>query len=221
MIVKVCGLTKPADAEVACDAGARAVGLVFFPPSPRNVTPSQAREISLATTPGVLKVGLFVDPSDDHLAEVLETVPLDMIQLHGKEAPERVLEVRRAQGLPVMKAVPLAERADLAALDAYATVADVVLCDAKAKPGELLPGGNGIAFDWTLLQERRWPGPWMLAGGLTPQNVARAVALTGASQVDVSSGVESTPGVKDPELIRAFIAAATGQTRESLCAPIN
>lgn len=208
--VKICGLTRPAEAEAAVAAGARYVGLVFFPKSPRNVTLEQAREVALAVPPGVAKVGLTVDASDAALETLLASVPLDVLQLHGQESPERVAHIRSAFGLPVMKAVGVAEERDLARVDAFAAVADQVLVDAKPAPGAELPGGNGLAFDWRLLTGRRWPGPWMLAGGLTPENVAEAIQRTGARQVDVSSGVEAAPGKKDPERIRAFIAAAKG-----------
>jgi phosphoribosylanthranilate isomerase len=133
-----------------------------------------------------------------------------MLQLHGHEPPDRVASLRSRHGLPVMKAVGVATADDLPALDAYAAVADQLLVDAKPAPGAALPGGNGVAFDWRLIAGRRWPVPWMLAGGLTPANVAEAVRLTGARQVDVSSGVEAAPGVKDADLIRAFVAAASG-----------
>ncbi len=156
---------------------------------------------------GVAKVGLVVDPDDAGLDALLAAVPLDMIQLHGREPPERVAEVKARAGLPVMKAVGVGTDADLPALDAFGRVADQLLVDAKPAPGSELPGGNGVAFDWRLIAGRRWNCPWMLAGGLTPENVAEAVRLTGARQVDVASGVESAPGVKDPDLIRAFLKA--------------
>jgi phosphoribosylanthranilate isomerase len=132
---------------------------------------------------------------------------LDFIQLHGSESPERVSEVRARYGLPIIKAVGVADEEDVAALDLYAEVADQILVDAKPPKNAALPGGNGVAFDWRLISARRWPKPWLLAGGLTPDNVAEAIALTGSQQVDVSSGVEAAPGVKDAGLIRDFIAA--------------
>lgn len=203
--LKVCGLSTPEGVEAAARAGAAYVGFVFVPPSPRAVTAARARDLALATPVGVAKVGLFVDASDAEIDAVLNVVPLDMIQLHGGESPARVAEVR-ARGLPVMKAVGMAARADLDALAPYEEAADQLLIDAKA-PGAALPGGNGVPFDWGLLAGRIWGVPWMLAGGLTPGNVAEAVRVTGARQVDVSSGVESAPGVKDPRLIAAFAAA--------------
>ena len=158
---------------------------------------------------GVAKVGLFVNPDDALLQEVLARVPLDIIQLHGQETPARVAQIRQLAGLPVMKAVGVAEPRDLDALWDYGLVADMLLIDAKPPKNAALPGGNGLAFDWRLLAGRQILKPWLLAGGLTPDNVSQALRLTRAQGVDVSSGVESAPGVKDPELIRRFIARAT------------
>ena len=205
--VKFCGLTRPADVEAAAKAGAAYVGFVFFPKSPRHLTPEQARALALAVPPGIAKVALTVDMDDAGIDAVLDSVPVDLLQLHGRETPERVAAVKSRTGLPVMKAVGVAGPEDLAALDSFTRVADQILVDAKAPKGAALPGGNGIAFDWRLIAGRRWPLPWMLAGGLTPDNVAEAVRLTGARQVDVSSGVESAPGVKDPARMAAFAAA--------------
>lgn len=210
--VKVCGLTRPQDMAALVTAGVAYAGLNFFPPSPRCVTPERARAIALAAPPGLAQVGLFVDPDDDLIEAVLAEVPLDMIQLHGHESPGRVSEVRARFGLPVIKAVAIAGTLDLGALDCFAGVADMLLVDAKPPTGAALPGGNGLAFDWGLIAGRRWPVPWLLAGGLTPDNVAEAVRLTGARQVDVSSGVESAPGVKDAVRIAAFAAAASGMS---------
>lgn len=158
---------------------------------------------------GVARVGLFVDPDDALLDEVLARVPLDVIQLHGSESPDRVAAVKALTGLPVMKAVGLSDASDLPALTDYGLVADMLLVDAKPPRDADLPGGNGLSFDWRLLVGRKWLRPWMLAGGLTAQNVAEAIRLTGAPAVDVSSGVEAEPGLKDEGLIRAFIAAAS------------
>lgn len=205
--VKFCGLTRESDIEAAVRAGAGYAGLVFFPPSPRALSPAQARALALAAPPGLARVGLFVDPEDALLDRVLAEVPLDLIQLHGHEAPGRVAGIRARLGLPVIKAVGVAEAADLPALAEYGRVADMLLVDAKPPRGAALPGGNGLAFDWRLIAGRRWPVPWLLAGGLTPGNVAEAVRLTGARQVDVSSGVENAPGVKDPARMAAFAAA--------------
>lgn len=207
--VKICGLTEAGALAAAVAAGAAYVGFVFFPRSPRHLEPAQAAPLAASVPPGVAKVALTVDADDAALDAILDMVPLDMLQLHGQETPERVREVRARYGLPVMKAVGVAEAADLPALELYGRVADQLLVDAKPAPGAALPGGNGLAFDWRLIAKRRWPCPWVLAGGLTPGNVAAAIRLTGARQVDVSSGVETAPGVKDEALIRAFIAAAT------------
>ncbi len=208
--VKICGVTRPQDMDAVARAGAAYVGLNFFPPSPRAVSPERARAIALAAPPGLARVGLFVDAEDAGIEAVLAAVPLDLLQLHGHESPARVAGVRARFGLPVMKAVGIATEGDLPALAEQARAADMLLVDAKPVPGAALPGGNGLAFDWRLIAGRRWPVPWMLAGGLTPENVAEAIRLTGARQVDVSSGVESAPGVKDPARIAAFVAAATG-----------
>jgi phosphoribosylanthranilate isomerase len=205
--VKICGLRDVAAMQAAVDAGASYVGLVFFPKSPRNVSISQAAEVAKAVPVGVAKVALVVDADDALLDAITDAVPLDILQLHGKETPARVAAIRNRYGLPVMKAVGVADESDLAALDAYAQVADQLLVDAKPPKNADLPGGNGLAFDWRLIAGRRWPVPWMLAGGLTPDNVAEAIALTGAAQVDVSSGVEASPGVKDPALMSAFCEA--------------
>jgi phosphoribosylanthranilate isomerase len=206
--VKICGLRDVAAVKAAVDAGAAYVGLVFFPKSPRNVTIAEAATLALAVPPGVAKVALVVDADNALLDEITANVPLDILQLHGHETPERVSEIRARYGLPVMKAVGVADESDLAALDSYARVADQILVDAKPPKDADLPGGNGLSFDWRLIGGRRWPVPWMLAGGLTPDTVGEAIALTGATQVDVSSGVECAPGVKDAALIAAFCAAA-------------
>jgi phosphoribosylanthranilate isomerase len=206
--VKICGLREAAHVAAAVGAGVNYLGFVFFARSPRNLSLPQARDLALAVPPGIAKVALTVDAEDAFLEALLAEVPLDMLQLHGRESPERVAALRARTGLPVMKAVGVATEADLPALDIYARVADQILVDAKPAPGAALPGGNGLAFDWKLLTRRRWPCPWMLAGGLTAENVAQAIYLTGAKQVDVSSGVEVAPGVKDAALIAAFIAAA-------------
>ncbi|PHP28964.1 phosphoribosylanthranilate isomerase [Limimaricola cinnabarinus] len=208
--VKICGLSDKAGLEAAVAAGARYVGFVFFPKSPRAVTVEQAAALALEVPMGIAKVALVVDADDATLDEIVGAVPLDMLQLHGRETPERVAEIRARYGLPVMKAVGVASKADLAALDSYAAVADQILVDAKAPAGAALPGGNGLAFDWRLIAGRRWPVPWMLAGGLTPGNLAEAIEKTGARQVDVSSGVESAPGAKDAALVAAFLDAARG-----------
>ena len=207
--VKICGLSQPQDVHAAAQAGAAYVGFVFFPKSPRNVTLEQARALAVDTPVGVAKVALVVNADDAMLDALTAQVPLDMLQLHGSESPERVTEIKDRYGLPVMKAVGVADATDLASLDVYSAVADQLLVDAKPPKGDALPGGNGLSFDWELLRGRKyWTRPWMLAGGLTPENVSDAVRLTGARQVDVSSGVESAPGVKDADLIKKFVLSA-------------
>ena len=209
--VKICGLSRSEDVSAAVDAGAAYVGFVFFEKSPRHVSLETARALALDVPVGIAKVGLVVNASDAALDALIEAVPLDVLQLHGSEDPERVTAIKDRYGLPVMKAIGVADESDLVALDAYAHVADQLLVDAKPPKGADLPGGNGLSFDWRLIAGRRWPVPWMLAGGLTPETVAEAVRLTGALQVDVSSGVESAPGVKDANLIHAFVSAAKAQ----------
>lgn len=204
---KICGLRNPEHLAAAIDAGAAYVGFVFFPKSPRHLTADAARALALQVPPGVAKVALTVNADDAFLDALTGAVPIDMLQLHGTESAERVLAVKERYGLPVMKAVGVAGPDDLARIDVFNAVADQILIDAKPAGDADRPGGNGLAFDWRLIAGRRWPIPWMLAGGLTPDNVAQAIRLTGARQVDVSSGVESAPGVKDPELIREFLAA--------------
>ncbi|MCA0927820.1 phosphoribosylanthranilate isomerase [Ruegeria profundi] len=206
--VKICGLTAPDHVRAAAEAGARYGGFVFFPKSPRHLTIEGAAKLAHLVPPGVAKVALTVNATDEELDRITANVPLDMLQLHGKESPDRVAELRARYGLPVMKAVGVADAEDLAAIDLYSEVADQLLIDAKPPRQSELPGGNGLAFDWRLLAGRKyWRRPWMLAGGLTPDNVAEAIRMTGARQVDVSSGVESAPGVKDAAKIRAFIEA--------------
>ncbi len=193
------------------EGGARAVGLVFYPPSPRAVTAEIAAELTRMLPTGTRAVGLFVDAGDDQIGAVTARVPLDLLQLHGDEPPRRVAEIKDRFGLPVMKAIRIATAADLGALPDYEAVADWILFDAKAPANvRTLPGGTGMAFDWQLLRGIRIGRPWMLSGGLTAQNLAEAVAITGAKMVDVSSGVEDRPGVKSVARIQEFLAAAKG-----------
>lgn len=206
--IKICGLATVDDVRACADAGTNYMGLVFFEKSPRNITIPAARELALAAPLGLAKVALVVNPSDAELDAITGTVPLDMLQLHGRETPERVAEVKARYGLPVMKAVGIADGDDLPKLESYFGVADQILVDAKPPKGGELPGGNGLSFDWRLISGRRWPCPWMLAGGLTAENVAEAVKMTGAKQVDVSSGVEDAPGLKDAELIQKFVQSS-------------
>ena len=206
--VKICGLTRPEYVVAVAAAGAQYAGFVFFEKSPRNVNIETARALALEAPVGLAKVALVVDADDAELDAIVGSVPLDMLQLHGHESPERVSEVRARYGLPVMKAVGVAEAEDMAQIALYEEVADQLLIDAKPPKGADLPGGNGLAFDWRLLSGRKyWRKPWMLAGGLTPQNVRQAVQMTGARQVDVSSGVEAGAGVKDARRIAEFVAA--------------
>ncbi|PUB18607.1 phosphoribosylanthranilate isomerase [Yoonia sediminilitoris] len=209
--VKICGLRDAAMVASAVQAGAAYVGLVFFPKSPRHVSIEEARSAVVDVPPGIAKVALVVDADDTSLDAIVGGVPLDMLQLHGAETPERVAEIKARYGLPVMKAVGVAGSEDMAQLDIYADVADQLLMDAKPPRNAALPGGNGLAFDWRLIAGRKWSVPWMLAGGLNVGNVAEAIERTGARQVDVSSGVESAPGVKDPQRMADFVASARAQ----------
>ncbi len=208
MKVKICGLSTPKDVSTAIEAGADLVGFVFFPKSPRNISLERASSLSSLVPSNVKKVVLVVNPEDFFLEKIMTAVDPDMIQLHGHEKVSRVSEIRDLFNLPIMKAVGIRNRNDLGVLNEYSHVADQLLVDAKPVETNSLPGGNGIAFDWKLISEFDWELPWMLAGGLNSSNVATAVKLTNAKQVDVSSGVEKSPGIKDPEAIRKFITAA-------------
>ena len=208
--VKICGLRTPADVAAVAAAGAAYIGLNFFPPSPRFLTLVEGRLLALAAPEGLAKVALTVDADDATLDAIVEAMPIDMLQLHGHESPDRVATLRARYGLPVMKVIGVRDEGDLAALMEMSLAADQIMIDAKPPSGAVLPGGNGVAFDWRLLVGRRWLRPWMLAGGLTAENVAEAVRLTGARQVDVASGVESAPGVKDHRKIADFVGAASG-----------
>lgn len=204
---KICGIRTAEDARVCALNGATYVGLVFFERSPRNVTIAEARELSKQIPEQLKKVALVVNPEDQLISEIVATAQVDILQLHGGETPERVSEIRSRFGLPVMKAVGIAEKSDLLKVDLYSDVADILLIDANPPKGGPLPGGNGVAFDWELIADANWEFPWMLAGGLTPENVAEAIRLTGAPAVDVSSGVEGSPGIKDPAKIEEFLQA--------------
>lgn len=205
--VKICGLTRAEHVRVAAKAGAAYIGFNHIERSPRFVSLDKTRVLAADVPTGVAKVMLVIEPDDALLDAIVAEAPIDMIQLHGKETPERVVEVRARTGLPVIKAVGVGEAEDVGALEVYSEVADQILVDAKPPKSGDLPGGNGVTFDWRLIANRRWSVPWMLAGGLTPDNVAEAIALTGAQQLDVASGVESAPGEKDPTLIERFMAA--------------
>ena len=212
MRTKICGLNNAAAVAHAASTGADYIGFNFYPRSPRSVDLTAAHDLVSGTPDGPIKVALLVDPEDSFIDALLQIAPFDMLQLHGAESPDRVAEIRARSGLPVMKAIGIRDAADLPQIADYEAVADQLLIDAKP-PREgvgILPGGNGLSFDWRLIAGRQWTRPWLLAGGLTPANVAEAIRLTGAEQVDVSSGVESAPGVKDPDMIIAFIRAAQG-----------
>lgn len=213
-ILKICGLTTPDALTASLDAGADMVGFVFFSPSPRNLSLDQARQLAGEVDGRAQKVALTVDAGDAELERIIAAMAPDWLQLHGRETPESVARVRARFGLPVMKAIGLSVAGDLAHAAAYEAVADRLLFDAKPPPDAKLPGGNGLPFDWTLLLDRK-DRDWMLSGGLTPQTVAEAIRLLDPPGIDVSSGVERAPGIKDPELIRRFIAQARG-ARQSL-----
>ncbi|HEX3066051.1 MAG TPA: phosphoribosylanthranilate isomerase [Candidatus Polarisedimenticolia bacterium] len=207
---KICGLNHPAAVAAAVAGGASHVGFVFYPPSPRSIDPLKAASLAAGVPAGIVKVGLFVDASDEDIVRTLGEAPLDMLQLHGDETPRRVKDVRRKFGKPVMKALRVASAADIAAADEYLPAVDWLLFDAKPPPEmkNALPGGNAISFDWSLIAGRGWSKPWMLSGGLNVRNLADAVRITGAKTVDVSSGVEDSPGRKNPEKIAAFLKLA-------------
>lgn len=207
-VVKICGLSTPATLDAALDAGADMVGFVFFPKSPRHVDWATARALGQQARRRAEIVALTVDADDGTLARIVDALSPDLIQLHGSETPERVKRIGELCSLPTIKAIGVASRDDLAAAEAYQGVADCLLIDAKPPRDAALPGGNGRPFDWSLTRNFHLPHPWLLSGGLDPLTVGSAIALSGAQGVDVSSGVESAPGVKDEARIRAFIAAA-------------
>ena len=206
---KICGLAEDDAVAAAVAGGAAYVGFVFYPPSPRSVSRQQAARLCAAVPAGVTRVGLFVDADDHSITAVLDMAPLDMLQFHGHESPQRVAEAKARFQCKVMKAVAIAGPDDLAAAADYEDVADMLLFDAKPpiRP-DALPGGNGLAFDWGLIAGHSWRRPWMLSGGLTAELLPEAVRVSGAAIVDVSSGVETRPGHKDPAKISAFLAAA-------------
>ncbi|SFN92361.1 phosphoribosylanthranilate isomerase [Bradyrhizobium sp. Ghvi] len=213
LLVKICGLSTPETLEVALDAGADMVGFVFFPPSPRHVSLETGRDLGRQVKRRALKVALTVDADDATLDNIMDALSPDIFQLHGKESVARLRDIKQRFGRPVMKAVPVASAADLAVLPGYAAVADRILFDARAPKDATRPGGLGEPFDWHLLENLDLELPYMVSGGLHIDNVAEALRVTRAGGVDVSSGIESAPGVKDPELIKAFIRAARA-TRE-------
>ena len=208
LIVKICGLSTPETLDVAVDAGADMVGFVFFPPSPRHLGLDTARALGKHVRRRAVKVALTVDADDATLDNIMDALSPDILQLHGKESVARLRDVKQRFGRPVMKAVPVATAADLAVLPGYAAVADRILFDARAPKDATRPGGLGAPFDWHLLENLDLKLPYMVSGGLGAHNVAEALRVTRAGGVDVSSGIESAPGVKDPEMIKAFIRAA-------------
>jgi phosphoribosylanthranilate isomerase len=206
--VKICGLSTAATLDAALEAGADMVGFVFFPKSPRHIDWATARALGQQARGHATIVALSVDADDDTLKRIVDALSPDLMQLHGSESPTRVKEIGEFCARPTMKAIGVAARTDLATAEAYEGVADTLLIDAKPPKGAALPGGNGRPFDWSLTRDFHPRGPWLLSGGLDPDTVTAAIALSQASGVDVSSGVESAPGVKDPAKIRAFVAAA-------------
>ncbi|MFG1351200.1 phosphoribosylanthranilate isomerase [Xanthobacter autotrophicus] len=205
--VKICGIRTADALDAALAAGADLVGFVHFPKSPRHLSLAEAPGLTARVEGRARKVALLVDPDDTLLAQVVAAFSPDLLQLHGQETPERIAAIRARFGLPVMKALPVGRREDLAMLPAFAEVADMILFDAKPDPGALLPGGNGRPFDWRLVAGLDVGRPLMLSGGLTADNVSQALAEVRMDGVDVSSGVEDAPGVKSPDKIRAFVAA--------------
>jgi phosphoribosylanthranilate isomerase len=206
--IKICGLSTPNTLQAALDAGTDMVGFVFFAPSPRNISFDLARGLSSLAKGQADKVALSVDADDALLDQAVAALQPDILQLHGKESPARIAVLKDRYKLPVMKAIHVSEAADLAVMNEYEDIADRLLFDAKPPKGAVLPGGNGAVFDWTILHGVKTAKPWMLSGGLDASNVSEAIHVTRAHGVDVSSGVESAPGIKDEGLIRAFVKAA-------------
>lgn len=206
---KICGLSSEAGVAAAVAGGAAYLGFVFYPPSPRALLPSRAAELCASVPSGVQRVGLFVDAEDAGIEAVLEAAPIDILQFHGHESPDRIADVKVRFHRPVMKAIPIAAPEDVLLAEPYEEVADMLLFDAKPpRRVDALPGGNGLAFDWRLIAGQRWRRPWMLSGGLTAELLREAVRISGATAVDVSSGVERSPGDKDPAKIREFLEVA-------------
>lgn len=208
-IIKICGLSTPEAVDAVIDGGATHMGLIFFEKSPRNVSSELAGELSAQAGDRITKVAVTVDADNAFLDEIVKAVAPDMLQLHGEESPERVTELKTRYGLPVVKAIAVREPEDLERAKSYIGIADLFLFDAKPPKGSDLPGGNGVAFDWEIMDQ--WPSdvPYMLSGGLDAENIQEALKMSGANSVDVSSGVESAPGKKDPELIREFLNIIT------------
>jgi phosphoribosylanthranilate isomerase len=208
---KICGINDPKSMHAAISGGASHIGLVFYPTSPRSVNPGEAMGLASVVPERVHKVGLFVDPENDQIDKTLLVVKLDILQLHGSETPERVADLKMRTGKKVMKVIKVSDSEDLAAVESYVRVADALMFDAKPPKSmkDALPGGNAVSFDWRILLGLKWPLPWMLAGGLTAENVAEAVELSAAPIVDTSSGVEDSFGRKNPEKIAKFLRAVS------------
>ncbi|HEY6702215.1 MAG TPA: phosphoribosylanthranilate isomerase [Pseudolabrys sp.] len=221
LLIKICGLRTPQALDVALDSGADLVGFVFFAPSPRHLGFEAARTLGQRVQGRAGKVALTVDANDDTLLDIVAALKPDMLQLHGSETPDRAIAVRTRFGLPVMKALPVAERKDLSQIRQYAQVVDRLIFDARAPKDATRPGGLGKAFDWTLLKDLNAGVPFMLSGGLDAGNVAEALRITRAPSVDISSGVERVPGEKDPDKIRAFIRAARVAEAELFSPPLQ
>ena len=210
LAVKICGLTRETDVDAAGDAGANLVGFVFFPPSPRSIYVARAAELTKRVPKDVIKVALSVDADDALLADITANTGIDMMQFHGSEPPQRVAAARARYGLPMMKALAIAGPEDVDRARQYEAVADWLMFDAKPPRSATRPGGNALAFDWRLVAGKSWENPWLLAGGLTPEYVREAVRVSGAAALDVSSGVEDEPGIKNAGKIRQFIVMAKG-----------
>jgi phosphoribosylanthranilate isomerase len=209
IVTKICGLSSEQAVAAAVEGGAAYLGFVFYPPSPRAIGPARAAALCAAVPPEIKRVGLFVDADDATIWAVLDQAPIDILQFHGHESPDRVVEAKLRFNRPVMKAIAIAGPEDVLAASRYEDDADMLLFDAKPpRRLDALPGGNGLAFDWGLIAGRRWPRPWMLSGGLTAELLPAALSTSGATAVDVSSGVERRPGEKDPDKIREFLAVA-------------
>lgn len=209
VIAKICGLKTPEAVNAAVEGGAGLVGFVFYARSPRSTDPANVKRLGALVPPRVKKVGLIVDETDDRIAEILAGCDLDVLQLHGHETTQRVAEIRAKFGKPVIKVISVSAAEDLAPVTSYEPLVDYLMFDAKPPKSMVgaLPGGNALSFDWTLLSGRSFAKPWLLAGGLNPDNLAEAVRLTGAPMVDVSSGVEDRPGEKNLSKIKAFLEA--------------
>lgn len=206
--VKICGLSTPKTMAAAAEAGAAYLGFMIFDPSPRNLSITAARDLAPEIPMGPERVGVFVNADDSLLESAVDALSLDWLQLHGKETPAEVARLKEQTGLKVMKAVGVSEVADVQRAKEYFDAADAMLFDAKPPKGSILPGGNAVSFPWPIMQDAELPNKWMLAGGLTPDNLAEAVKLSHAAILDVSSGVETSPGVKSKSLIEAFLRAA-------------